>query len=301
MTKIFYDASRKSLYQPGEAVDFFEYDLDLGDEKVLCAEMARLAYVKEEDKLKTYLDRAGFDLHCMLGYKSNGTQAFIAKTKPNLANPTLVVAFRGTEGDDPSDLLADANLLKSPWLDISGNLLGTVHTGFADALLKDPGDGDILSLINAQLNDLNSQFTNILLTGHSLGAALATLTASYLSQAPLAAKIHLFTFGSPLVGDRDFSEQMASVKHYRYVNCCDLVTRIPPESLGYLHAGVLHYIDRHGGINNSISENVIVEDRLKAAAAYVVDYSYLRGTVWVRELADHSPINYLSGVAGLRA
>lgn len=301
MYKIAFDATRSSLYQPGNAENFFALGFDLTDEKTLCAEMARLAYVKEEDRLKTYLGRARFDLHCVLGYESGGTQVFIAKTKPNLDNPVLVITFRGTEGDDPSDLLADANLLKSPWVGASGNPLGKVHTGFADALLKDPGDGNILSLIYAQLNDLNSQFTNILLTGHSLGAALATLTASYLDQTPLAAKIHLYTFGSPLVGDRDFSEQMASVKHERYVNCCDLVTRIPPESLGYLHVGTLHYIDRHGGINKSISENAITEDRLKAAATYVADYSYLQGTVWVRELADHSPINYLSGVAGLRA
>ena len=47
MYKIPYDASRKSLYHPGDADNFFQFGFALTDEKVLCAEMSRLAYVKE--------------------------------------------------------------------------------------------------------------------------------------------------------------------------------------------------------------------------------------------------------------
>jgi len=268
----------------------------------LSAEMARLAYVKDEDRLKKYLDRAGFDLHCSIGYGEKGTQLFIAKARPNSIIPQLVVvAFRGTEPDDPSDLVADAVLIKSTWFDASGKPLGEVHKGFADALLDDPCNGNILTQIKSQLEELADQAPRILLTGHSLGAALATLTVSCLNQASLAEKIHAYTFGSPRVGDSIFSEHIPPNKHDRYVNCCDLVTRVPTESLDFLHGGTLHYIDRHGCIIHSITEDAIAEDRFKAAAAYLADYSCLRGTVWVRELADHSPINYLSGVAGLRA
>lgn len=301
MSKIPYDATRKSLYQPGEADNFFKLGCDLTDEKVLCAEMARLAYVKEKDRLKTYLDRAGFDLHCAVGYGAKGTQLFIAKTKTNPDKQQLVVvAFRGTESDDLLDLLSDAILFKKPWLDVSGKMLGKVHTGFATALLNDPNNKNILEKIHSQLNDLATQSPRILLTGHSLGAALATLTVSYLNQAPLSEKIYLYTFGSPRVGNRSFSRKMTTSKHLRYVNCCDLVTRIPI-GFGYRHVGTKRYIDRYGHINESITCTGIIVDRLKATAVYLVDYSFIRGTVWIRKLADHSPINYLSGVAGLRA
>lgn len=303
MYKIAFDATRNSLYHPGEAVNFFQFGpAQTETHQALCAEMARLAYVKETDRLKTYLDRADFDLHCTVGYGTKGTQLFIAKTKPNPGKQQLVVvAFRGTEPDDPSDLVADAVLVKTAWFDVSGNSLGEVHKGFADALLDDPHNGNILAYIKSQLESLIDQTSRILLTGHSLGAALSTLTASGFNQAPLTEKIHTYTFGSPRVGDIAFSEKIPANKLDRYVNCSDLVTRIPTESLGFLHVGTHHYINRHGLMIDAITEDAIAKDRIEAAAEYLTDYSYRRGTVWVRELADHSPINYLSGVAGLRA
>ena len=297
MYKIPYDASRNSLYHPGEADDFFQFGFALTDEKTLCAEMSRLAYVKEKDLLKSYLDRAEFDLHWSMGYGEKGTQLFIAKTRPNLKCPKLViVAFRGTEPDDPSDLLTDAILIKKPWPDAYGNPLGQVHTGFADAL-GDAGNSEILTQLSAQLDDLANTFPRILLTGHSIGAALATLTASYLSQTPLANNLHLYSFGSPRVGDSVFSDRMAKIKHDRYVNYSDLVTRIPSESLGYQHVGTLHFINCHGSVIDSIAEADMRQGGLKASVAHLMKYCFHKGTVWVRKLTDHSPINYLSSVA----
>src|SRR2546430_3865218 len=40
----------------------------------------------------------------------------------------------------------------------------------------------------------------------------------------------------------------SDVDHGRYVDCCDLVTRVPPEFLGYVHVGALRYIDRNGTV-----------------------------------------------------
>jgi hypothetical protein len=210
----------------------------------------------------------------------------------------VIVAFRGTEPDDPSDLLANAILLKKTWLDASGNPLGEVHTGFADALLNDAGNGDILMQLIAQLDALDTnQYPRIVLTGHSLGAALATLTASYLTQTPLANMVHLYSFGSPRVGDSVFSDCMAKVKHNRYVNYCDPVTRIPSESIGYQHVGTLYFINRHGSVEDSRTGADITEGRLKASVAHLMKHCFHKGTVWVRKLTDHSPINYLSSVA----
>jgi hypothetical protein len=70
---------------------------------------------------------------------------------------------------------------------------------------------------------------------------------------------------------------------------------------GYAHAGRLAYIDRTGQWLNATSEEVIAADRIAASSHYLVHLAFLRGTVSMRELADHAPINYVSGAMGLRA
>ncbi len=110
MLSIPYDPSRKSLYHPGEADNFFELG-SISTDAALCAEMSRLAYVKDERLLAQYLGQVGFHQGLALGYGNRGTPVFIAsKQENNLA----VVAFRGTELDDPSDLFTDANFVLTP-------------------------------------------------------------------------------------------------------------------------------------------------------------------------------------------
>ncbi|MCA9453043.1 MAG: hypothetical protein KC584_10520, partial [Nitrospira sp.] len=56
-------------------------------------------------------------------------------------------------------------------------------------------------------------------TGHSLGAALATLAADRYGDVQ-----GLYTFGSPLVGDEGFARDFY-VSGYRFVNNNDVVAR----------------------------------------------------------------------------
>lgn len=295
MLTIPYDATRTSLLKPGEAKDFFlKYDQVKNNSAALCAEMARLAYVTDVNQLKTYLTDGGFNLVLAIGYQNKGTQLFIAQADNKTTHkPLVIIAFRGTESNDPTDLVSDARLLKTKWTDDSNHFCGNVHQGFAEALPQ--------AIIDQIIDVLNKiEAPQILITGHSLGAALATLLAAYLIPTAFAKDMHLYTFGSPLVGDKDFATNMKYVEHARYVNCCDLVTRIPPELLGYAHADSLRYIDREGHLHKSIGEDEIAQDRQTASLDYLYKYTFLNGTAPVRELADHAPINYVSGVAGLR-
>lgn len=278
-----YDATRESLYHPGNANNFFQLGT-IKDDAALCAEMSRLAYVKEESRLVEYLKRAGFQKDKIIGYADNGTQLFIA-SRPD--DNLTVVAFRGTEPDDPSDIFTDAKFLLTPWTDEAGRPLGQVHKGFADALLKD----GLLQQIVTCLNSMEPP-TRVLLTGHSLGAALATISASWITAA------HLYTFGSPLVGDATFAQAVKDIKHFRYVDCCDLVTRVPP-GFGYVHVGSRHYLDRDGQLLSSPSDAVIAADCL-AAEFWYLQKALLPGNVLSRDFADHTPINYVSGVMGVR-
>jgi predicted lipase len=130
---------------------------------------------------------------------------------------------------------------------------GRVDKGFINALADDVKE--LVSLIPAGARSL--------FTGHSLGGALATLAAA------LHSPDYLYTYGSPRVGDHAFATSIDVVKHERYVDCCDWVTMVPPVFMKYEHAGDLHYINRHGMVMTSLSNEEIKEDRHKATKEYL--------------------------------
>jgi predicted lipase len=127
--------------------------------------------------------------------------------------------------------------------------------------------------------------TPILYTGHSLGAALATLAAS------LRPPETLYTFGSPAVGDAGFAATLEGAAIYRYVNCCDIVCRLPPGFYGQI--GQLRYIDRIGRIAAAEESEA---ERTEARLAHFRRYAGQWDKVWIRDVSDHAPINYLRAV-----
>jgi hypothetical protein len=91
------------------------------------------------------------------------------------------------------------------------------------------------------------------------------------------------------------------LSNHRFVDCCDIVARIPPESLlggiTYAHCGLLYYIDRNRVVTESPAGSDIDKDRIIASSEYLVEYAWRNGNLAVRELADHAPINYVTPVA----
>jgi len=157
--------------------------------------------------------------------------------------PLVIVAFRGTEFQDGAeDLWADLAIGKDPFYD-----WGEVHHGFSTALES------VMPLLNEKLAEIEGTDTRIWVTGHSLGAALATLfTARMLHDNEIGASDHnivgTYTFGSPRVGDEDFRirfEELA-VAHeasvWRFRNDRDVVTRIPL-SFRFDHVGGLAHFE----------------------------------------------------------
>jgi hypothetical protein len=193
-----------------------------------------------------------------------------------------IIAFRGTQTDNVRDFLTDIRVALEDW-----EHPGRVHSGFSASL------STILAPVEQWLADTAPE--HLVLTGHSLGAALATLLAARL--APQGRSIELVTFGSPRVGDEALVASLRPLAVRRYVNCTDAVTQLPPPLL-YYHVEGLHYIDRAGRIH--VGEPLpisMLKDQRAAHRAYLPLMWRAANLQW-RGLADHAPINYVSALLG---
>lgn len=264
-----YDPSHKALLRPGEADDYFAGWSGSESEAALCAEISRLAYCRDRDRISRKLATVEFEL---VGkpFDRAGSFGFLARRQG-----LSVLAFRGTEPKDVKDLLADANIGLKSWGE-----MGKVHTGFAEALEC------IWKEIHATLEGSSGE---LVCTGHSLGASLATLAASRLPAS------RLLTFGSPRVGNAGFAAAFEDrTNDRRFVDCCDLVTwalRSP-----YKHVGRLEYLDKDGVLVTDPEDSFVKADRSAARWVYLKKYSWRWGTELLRGMADHAPINYVSAL-----
>ena len=284
MHQLPYNPTRQALYHPASATDFFAHT-PYQDTAALCAELSRFVYFGapgriDHQKLREFLGK-GFELRAVADI--GGSQAFLVE------NDTLVImVFRGTQGI--GDVLTDLNFVPRNWT-IDGRPAGHVHRGFANAL------GQVLPSLRASLPMTGKP---LVITGHSLGGAMATLAASVLRPSAL------YTFGQPRTGTAAFvqalkSQARKSFVYHRYVDCCDIVTRVPPPGFaGFRHAGMLHYIDRGGQISVMPEKSFISNDRAVARRDYWHEFSFQPGNVLLRDLADHAPVNYLSATLGRR-
>jgi triacylglycerol lipase len=153
---------------------------------------------------------------------------------------------------------------------------GRVHHGFRRAL-----DNLWPKLVPILKQHLKQQ--TVWVTGHSLGAAMAVLTANRLhDETELNIKpAAVFTYGCPRNGDTRFSHSLA-VPHFRWVNNADIVTKVP--AFPYWHSGDMFYIDRNGKVKKmSLAGRVI--DQLTATARGLFQGKAI-------PLADHSISRY---------
>jgi hypothetical protein len=269
-TGIAYDATLEALTDPGAAGDFFQRHQPRSPE-AWCAEFSRLAYCDYARVLAPCLSSIGFGLIAE-PFDRAGTQAFLAGG-PDFA----VLAFRGS--DDLRAWMTNVNILPVPW---RGG--GRAHAGFAAAL------DAVRPELEAALAAVSG---HLLVTGHSLGGALAALAAS------LRPEADLYSYGAPRVGDRDFRAAMERRRGgaRRYVNHRDIVCRVPPAPLGYRHVGAPYAIDRAGNVAPGEPEDPGLGDLLSSALPLDRQSLAARfGQTLPRELTDHAPINYVSAL-----
>lgn len=277
MPSIPYDASRDALLHPALRGTVFQSQSAAPALPALCAELSRLAYLPFESdpacqvRLDDALALVGLAPATPMIAPGTHTQAFATRCPDG----RRIIAFRGTEPDSVGDIGTDLLATLVDW-----TRGGNVHRGFARAFASVQPDVD-------RWLDASEDGTPPVFTGHSLGAALATLAASHRSAAVLV------TFGSPRVGDDVFVAGMSAIDVARYVNCCDVVTSVPPSGPWYRHVEPMRYIDRHGVLRPDITPTEIETDRSAARAEYLKRGTWVSGNVLLRDLADHAPINYV--------
>lgn len=148
----------------------------------------------------------------------------------------VIVVCRGTEVKQWSDISADASISRKKLT------YGKVHIGFQHYVDKVWAD------IVARSENWNNK--NVWFTGHSLGAAMATIMACrFGSDNKFPVPAGLFTYGSPRVGDRKFANHMNALpfEHHRWVNNGDIITKIPLVPWFY-HCGKMHFIGKTGAV-----------------------------------------------------
>ena len=154
--------------------------------------------------------------------------AFVA-----LLDKGTVLAFRGTQNIGNCLTDADSLLVSQP------PYPGRVHCGFATAVDK------VWPQVRGLLGR-PSRTRPLWLTGHSLGAAMATLASVRLTHEGYKVRA-VYTYGSPRAGDRLFRDSYC-LANYRFVNNNDLVPHLPFRWC-YKHAGKLRLVDHEGELS----------------------------------------------------
>ena len=245
------------------------------------AEASMLVYVREHDFVSEMLNRIEFDNVVFFEESAKGTQAFVASNS-NFA----VVCFRGTEIEERADIITDLKFLQTRAL---GG--GRVHRGFESAL------DQVWSSLKNHLDTLTQTHgSNLKLwfTGHSLGAALATLAADRYSRVQ-----GVYTYGSPRVGDKAFGHDY-NVNTFRFVNNNDIVSMVPPPII-YHHVGALKYIDSNGHIHDNPNQWKLIKSGIEGHLNHLGDLSQnwsdrAFDDIPLDNLVDHAPIYYVTRI-----
>ncbi|CAE7250805.1 LIP [Symbiodinium necroappetens] len=141
------------------------------------------------------------------------------------------------EGDRELWLAWPGSTQMAHWIGESGNMkasvcpwpldqpvCGRIHAGYAEAL-KDIADGLTMHIVEAKKPQV------LRLTGHSRGAALATLAGLFLAKVFPALEIRVVVFGAPRIGDAEFAEayrKQENLKWAGFLHEQDVVGLLPP-------------------------------------------------------------------------
>jgi len=204
--------------------------------------------------------------------KKSDTQGFVA-TK----DKSIYIVWRGSSSK--KDFQNDASIDKVPFIEQGEK----VHIGFKSSweAVKD----QTYEALDKALKTLGGEdkIDNIIVCGHSLGAAVTTLFAYSIYTIYKSNKIISCTIGSPRVGNKVFKTNFdkSPIESLRIVNNLDVVTRTP--NIGYHHVNTELRIDEDGKIKK-----------------WMIDWQrvgeYFKAVFTGKTAKDHMTSNYISAL-----
>lgn len=243
--------------------------------------------------------------------RASSLQGFVASD-----GEKTIVAFGGT--NDLKDAITDLSF--DPTTQPVPGIPGRVHRGFARALENTWNE------LEATILEFSSHGERpVFVTGHSLGAALATLTASRLWERGVVVE-GAYLFSSPRVGNIDFAREMGrrlGTRTFRFVNHEDIIPRLPPsrasvpafagifngslsdyllsffDAADYHHVGALYTYDARGTLGDPTVEDPAADSdywsSLKDAVGARDPLDFIMGN-W-RVVGDHMPMTTFCHIA----
>ncbi len=258
-----FTALRQEVY-PDKPFDGFPAAADFSLQVAgALAGAAQLSYeVLVEDKFATILGQWRWQCLRVLNASADDPQRRI-RTKGFAAScgGETLIAFAGTEPEQPGDWLEDFSVLR----DATG-----AHDGFKAGV--DAVWDDIRSIATAMPGRLY-------LAGHSLGGALAGIAAHRLIAEAVVAPDRIrgvYTIGMPRIGDAAYAAAynaagngMLGDRTFRLIHGEDIVTKVPPTELGYRHVGRPLSCPRGGQFGTAVpavaEEAPVADGTLRAA------------------------------------
>ncbi|KAJ3681105.1 hypothetical protein LUZ60_012395 [Juncus effusus] len=184
----------------------------------------------------------------------NCLQAFVG-VDPNLN--TTIIAFRGTQDESIKNWMEDLFWIKLD-LNYPGMPGAMVHHGFYKAY----HDSTLRPTIFSAVQNIRKKYGNLSLTvtGHSMGAALASFCALDFAVNYGEKDIELLTFGQPRIGNAIFATCFNEYlpKAIRLTHQNDIVPHLPPY-YSYFPTKTYHHISKEVWIHKSETGNKLLE------------------------------------------
>ena len=213
-------------------------DFTLGNAQAMMW-LSQLAYetdddeAKKGDKIKRILPRLGLDF---LAFGPNELIPGLLRRKACFivasGHGATFVAFAGTDPLKPQDVITDL---------VATQTTESLHKGFADAVTS------VQSRVEDAIRS-GGAGQPLFLTGHSLGGALATISAMRARDNGFKVKA-VYTYGGARAGGQQFFDSYGPGLRsctFRLVHGKDIVPSVPPSSVGGL-LGSLLFEYRHVG------------------------------------------------------
>lgn len=221
--------------------------------------------------------------------KPESRALIVSLRKPNW----ILVTFRGTTPNPTRGFFRESKINSRAgqvaWKDCpierDANIV-KVHAGYANAygIVRDRVERDVTERVKRKIEEggdvKNAPPIRVVITGHSLGGAMATLCAARLGNSEemkrLGVKTSLITFGQPRVGDGNFKKLFDEKEttnnnvmdgYLRIVNEQDVFARVPPKSGIWIPDGVLE---------TSLSSSI-------DASQWTFSYEHAGDCVWYRD------------------